>query len=174
MCFQYVLGSIKWILTIWRCTWYLNYYAAIVRNLGRITKKTLLFLNWSNPIFCLGFAKTRIWWHCCSYLRKLTITSCSQNFNRFRRMSSNSFDKSHFKGKGIFIWPFILIEFFFYFFIFFYFQIKTVKLTVVVVAGYLVCSAPFVCVQLYAVFGNPDPSTCKEKLFKNRRIFKAI
>ena len=34
-------------------------------------------------------------------------------------------------------------------------KIKTVKLTVVVVVGYLVCSAPFVFVQLYTVWGNP-------------------
>ena len=34
-------------------------------------------------------------------------------------------------------------------------KIKTVKLTVVVVLGYLVCSAPFVFVQLYTVWGSP-------------------
>ena len=38
-------------------------------------------------------------------------------------------------------------------------KIKTVKLTVVVVLGYFVCSAPFVCVQLYTVWGNPGSKT---------------
>ena len=38
-------------------------------------------------------------------------------------------------------------------------KIKTVKLTVVVVAGYLLCSAPFVCIQLYTVFGKPSAYT---------------
>jgi hypothetical protein len=39
-------------------------------------------------------------------------------------------------------------------------KIKTVKLTVVVVVGYLVCSAPFVCVQVatsYTFFSLPLP-----------------
>jgi hypothetical protein len=40
-------------------------------------------------------------------------------------------------------------------------KIKTVKLTIVVVVGYLVCSAPFVCVQLYTVFGTPSSSMRK-------------
>ena len=40
-------------------------------------------------------------------------------------------------------------------------KIKTVKLTVVVVAGYLICSAPYVCIQLYVVLGNPDSSISK-------------
>lgn len=35
-------------------------------------------------------------------------------------------------------------------------KIKTVKLTVVVVLGYLACSAPFVFVQLYTAWGNVD------------------
>ena len=35
-------------------------------------------------------------------------------------------------------------------------KIKTVKLTVAVIAGYVLCSAPFVCVQLYAIFGSPS------------------
>ena len=41
-------------------------------------------------------------------------------------------------------------------------KIKTVKLTIVVVVGYLVCSAPFVCVQLYTVFGTPSSSMRKQ------------
>ena len=40
-------------------------------------------------------------------------------------------------------------------------KIKTVKLTVVVVAGYLLCSAPFVCIQLYVAFGKPSAYTSK-------------
>mgnify|MGYP001318735381 CR=1 FL=1 len=35
-------------------------------------------------------------------------------------------------------------------------KIKTVKLTVAVIMGYILCSAPFVCVQLYAIFGSPS------------------
>ena len=35
-------------------------------------------------------------------------------------------------------------------------KIKTVKLTVAVIMGYILCSAPYVCVQLYAVFGSPS------------------
>ncbi len=37
-------------------------------------------------------------------------------------------------------------------------KIKTVKLTIVVVLGYLCCSAPFVFIQLYAVFGELSKS----------------
>jgi len=37
-------------------------------------------------------------------------------------------------------------------------KIKTVKLTVAVVAGYLICSAPFVFVQLYTVWAEPGES----------------
>ena len=44
-------------------------------------------------------------------------------------------------------------------------KIKTVKLTVVVVVGYLVCSAPFVFVQLYTVWGNP-PSKLRKNLYR--------
>ena len=40
-------------------------------------------------------------------------------------------------------------------------KVKTVKLTVVVVLGYMLCSAPFVCVQLYTVLGNPSPAVSK-------------
>jgi hypothetical protein len=44
-------------------------------------------------------------------------------------------------------------------------KIKTVKLTVAVVAGYLICSAPFVFVQLYTVWAEPGkwkmPQTAK-------------
>ena len=40
-------------------------------------------------------------------------------------------------------------------------KVKTVKLTVVVVLGYMLCSAPFVCVQLYTVLGNPSPGVSK-------------
>ena len=40
-------------------------------------------------------------------------------------------------------------------------KIKTVKLTVVVVAGYLICSAPYVCIQLYVVLGNPTINMSK-------------
>ena len=40
-------------------------------------------------------------------------------------------------------------------------KIKTVKLTVVVVAGYLICSAPYVCIQLYTIFGNPTINMSK-------------
>ena len=36
-------------------------------------------------------------------------------------------------------------------------KIKTVKLTVVVVLGHLFCSIPFVFIQLYAAWGEPDP-----------------
>lgn len=35
-------------------------------------------------------------------------------------------------------------------------KIKTVKLTVVVVLGHLFCSVPYVFIQLYTVWGNPD------------------
>ncbi len=35
-------------------------------------------------------------------------------------------------------------------------KIKTIKLTVVVIAGYILCSTPFICVQLYSVYGNPS------------------
>ena len=34
-------------------------------------------------------------------------------------------------------------------------KIKTVKLTVAVIAGYIFCSAPFILVQIMVVFGNP-------------------
>ena len=37
-------------------------------------------------------------------------------------------------------------------------KIKTVKLTIVVVVGYLIYSAPYVCIQLYASFSNPTVS----------------
>jgi hypothetical protein len=40
-------------------------------------------------------------------------------------------------------------------------KIKTVKLTVVVIVGYIVCSAPFICVQLWATFGSPSEAVCK-------------
>ena len=41
-------------------------------------------------------------------------------------------------------------------------KIKTVKLTVVVVAGYLICSAPYICIQLYVVLAQkPDMGLCK-------------
>ena len=41
-------------------------------------------------------------------------------------------------------------------------KIKTVKLTVVVVAGFLICSAPFTCVWLYVVFAeNHASNSCK-------------
>ena len=33
-------------------------------------------------------------------------------------------------------------------------KIKTVKLTVVVILGYIFCSAPFICIQLWATFGR--------------------
>ena len=46
-------------------------------------------------------------------------------------------------------------------------KIKTVKLTIVVVAGYFICSAPFVCVQLYTVWGNPNSKDRKKKEEKN-------
>merc|ERR1712113_989498 len=35
-------------------------------------------------------------------------------------------------------------------------KVKTVKLTVVVVLGYALCSAPWTIVQLYMVLGNPS------------------
>ena len=36
------------------------------------------------------------------------------------------------------------------------------KLTVVVVAGYLICSAPYICIQLYVVLAQkPDMGLCK-------------
>jgi len=34
-------------------------------------------------------------------------------------------------------------------------KIKTVKLTVAVIAGYILSSAPFICVQIVVTFGNP-------------------
>ena len=40
-------------------------------------------------------------------------------------------------------------------------KIKTVKLTIVVILGYIVCSAPFICVQMWATFGSPSESVCK-------------
>ena len=43
-----------------------------------------------------------------------------------------------------------------------------VKLTIVVVVGYLVCSIPFISVQLYAVWGNPGSQT-RERLLSFRR-----
>lgn len=39
-------------------------------------------------------------------------------------------------------------------------KIKTVKLTIVVILAYIVCSAPFVCVQILAVFGSPSKAVC--------------
>ncbi|TRY61998.1 hypothetical protein TCAL_11530 [Tigriopus californicus] len=33
---------------------------------------------------------------------------------------------------------------------------KTVKLTVVVIMGYIICSTPFICVQLWATWGRPS------------------
>lgn len=50
-------------------------------------------------------------------------------------------------------------------------KIKTVKLTVVVVAGYLICSAPFVCIQLYAAFGNPTINMSKLRM---NTVIKAV
>lgn len=41
-------------------------------------------------------------------------------------------------------------------------KIKTVKLTVVVILGYIVCSTPFICVQLFAAWGEPSPAVGKE------------
>ena len=43
-------------------------------------------------------------------------------------------------------------------------KIKTVKLTVVVIVGYIVCSAPFICVQLWAALGSPPQDVCKHKI----------
>lgn len=40
-------------------------------------------------------------------------------------------------------------------------KIKTVKLTVVVIVGYIVCSTPFICVQLWATYGTPSPAVSK-------------
>ena len=40
-------------------------------------------------------------------------------------------------------------------------KIKTVKLTVAVIAGYILCSTPFVCVQIVVTFGNPPKAVCK-------------
>ena len=37
-------------------------------------------------------------------------------------------------------------------------KIKTVKLTTVVISGYIACSAPFICVQLWQVWGKPPLS----------------
>ena len=47
-------------------------------------------------------------------------------------------------------------------------KIKTVKLTVVVILGYIVCSAPFICVQLWATFGSPSEAVSKFRLIKMR------
>lgn len=35
-------------------------------------------------------------------------------------------------------------------------KMKTVKLTVVVIMGYIICSTPFICVQLWATWGRPS------------------
>ena len=35
-------------------------------------------------------------------------------------------------------------------------KINTVKQTVLVIAIYIICSAPFICVQLWAAWGNTD------------------
>ncbi|CAB4065607.1 AVPR1A [Lepeophtheirus salmonis] len=40
-------------------------------------------------------------------------------------------------------------------------KIKTIKLTVVVIAGYIACSAPFICVQLWVTFGTVTESIRK-------------
>ena len=40
-------------------------------------------------------------------------------------------------------------------------KVKTVKLTVVVVLGYTLCSAPWTIVQLYMVLGNPSIAMSK-------------
>ena len=40
-------------------------------------------------------------------------------------------------------------------------KIKTVKLTVTVILAYIICSVPFILVQLWAVFGSPPSSVCK-------------
>jgi len=48
-------------------------------------------------------------------------------------------------------------------------KIKTVKLTVAVVVGYLICSAPFVFVQLYTVWAEPGECRNQREDAKNTR-----
>ena len=52
-------------------------------------------------------------------------------------------------------------------------KIKTVKLTVAVIAGYILCSAPFVCVQLYAIFGSPSQGMRKSLIYSVQNAFKS-
>jgi hypothetical protein len=40
-------------------------------------------------------------------------------------------------------------------------KIKTVKLTVVVIAGYVACSTPFICAQLWSTWGDPSQALSK-------------
>ena len=40
-------------------------------------------------------------------------------------------------------------------------KIKTVKLTIVVIAGYILCSAPFVFVQMWATYVKPSTAVRK-------------
>ena len=47
-------------------------------------------------------------------------------------------------------------------------KVKTVKLTVVVVLGYTLCSAPWTIVQLYMVLGNPSIAMSKSTPHCNR------
>ena len=46
-------------------------------------------------------------------------------------------------------------------------KIKTVKLTVAVIGLYIICSAPFTCVQLWSTYG-----TVPESVSKSTQCFK--
>ena len=44
-------------------------------------------------------------------------------------------------------------------------KIKTVKLTVAVIGLYIICSAPFICVQLWSTYGTVPESVSKSALW---------
>ncbi len=50
-------------------------------------------------------------------------------------------------------------------------KIKTVKLTIVVIACYILCSAPFTCVQLYSVYADPGEGVCKYQVSQKKCFF---